>query len=292
MAKPVTLIPLADFHTGGTTALHPKYKQVNGKWIEQKKGWHYIHNPHYVLNDRQIKIYNHFEKCLAYAAEKRAGNKLAVLVVGDALDGDHHQTHELATRNVAEQKKTHIQLMNFILQKIAFNKRSDLLAYISGTSVHVGDSEDGIAEELGGYHYGGGYYSDAFVELEINGALIWTFHKGVSAGHYPNRGNSAINFMRRVYYQCRSNNVRPPNLIISAHTHDPLHMPWKMDGHEMHYVILPSWQEKTRYVRDNMPTSINRIGMQLITITGAGQIVVDEPLLLSAPLGTRIRIAG
>lgn len=290
--KDITLIPLADTHTGSSTALHPNEKLIDGEWksLTEMMGWRYMHNHHYYPNSKQVRMWEHFKKCLEVGFQARVNRKLILMVVGDANDGDHHGTFELVTRNIGEQKDTHIQIMLYAMEKLNY-QRGDELMYLSGTSVHVGDEENGIAKELGAYQYADGFYSASFVEMDINGALVWAYHKGAAAGMGHNKGNSAVNYLKRIYYQCLQEGKRVPDLVMSGHTHDPFHATWtNPENKTMHYVILPSWQDKTRFVKDNMPLSINRVGMQIIQISADGVITIPKPMILESPLGEVIKI--
>ena len=57
----------------------------------------------------------------------------------------------------------------------------------------------------------------------------------------------------------------------------------------MQYVIGSSWQDKTRFVNDNMATNKNKVGTGTITITAGGRVIVNPPMLLSSPLGEAIK---
>lgn len=287
----ITLIPMADMHTCGTTALFPLLKKVNGQYvsIDDLGGWQYKDNPHYYPNSKQRKIWYHLEKTLDYAAEKRQGTKLLLLNMGDSIDGDHHNNTQNTTRNPIEQIDTHVELMQYIKTRLDW-QAGDTLAYVRGTKSHVETFEEKIAEELGAYQYNSGEYTSDFLELHLNGVKTWAYHHGLSAGDYPNKGNALHNQLKRIYYKCQAERITPPGLVLSAHTHDPWKDVFSSDWFDMTGIILPSWQDKTRYANDKMPLAINKIGMQLITIDDNGNINAPFPLLLTSPLGDMIKI--
>lgn len=276
----VTLLPFADMHTGGSTALFPAVKDVNGQWtnLDDLGGWRFKDNPEFRLNSRQLRIWRHLENCLDHAAEKRKDTKLFLLNMGDAIDGDHHNNTQNMTRNPLEQIDVHIQLMKYIKYRLDW-RAGDVLAYVRGTKTHVETFEEHIAEQLGAYQYSDGSYTSDFLELYINGVKIWAYHHGLPAGSYPNKGNALANQLKRVYYQCKMNDIEPPKLILTAHTHDPWKSTITIDWHDMVGIILPSWQDKTRWANDKMPLSENYIGLQVITIDDDGHIAAPRPLL-------------
>ena len=291
--KDITLLPIADTHTGSTTALHPYVrKDKTGKYVSllELGGWFYSNRPNYMPDALQVRMWEFFEKCLSSVAEFRKNTSLFILVDGDAIDGDHHGTHQLITQEVSEQDETHVELMEYVKYRLGFD-RGDQIAYVLGTNVHVGVEEEKIAKFLDAYQYPGGNYCASFLTLELNGVLIWAYHKGVSAGQGHNRGNACILKMKQIYYQCLQDGNSVPELIITGHTHDYYHATWTApNGINMQYVILPSWQDKTRFVTDNMATNKNKVGMVTITITKEGRAIVNKPMLLNSPHGERIVI--
>jgi len=290
--KKITLIPFADMQTGGYTALHPGVKKVNGEYktLLEIGGWQYKHNEHYFLSSKQEKIWEHLNVCLEAGARARDGNKMVLFSMGEALDGVHHNTPELVTRNLGEQKETHIELMKYIKDKLNYQRGDELYCFES-TEIHTGDEETSIGAQLGAYQFATGFYSTPFLEADINGAWVWAYHEGVRAGEHPNAGNAAINMLRRIYYTCLVEGLRVPDLILTAHVHQPKHVTWTTpENKTIHYVILPSWQDKTRYVKDKMPLSLNKIGLQIITIYEGGEVAVHDPLLMTSPRGDEVVI--
>jgi hypothetical protein len=290
--KDITLIPFADMQTGSMAALHPGVVKINGKYksLLEVGGWNYRHNNHYFLSSKQEKIWDHLNICLEAGAKARDGNKLILFEMGEAIDGDHHGTHELVTRNIGEQKDTHIQLFQYIKEKLKYQRGDELYCFDS-TYVHSGDEESSIGAQLGAYQFPGGLYSTSFLEAVINGKLVWAYHQGVQAGEYPNKGNAEINQLKRIYYTCKVEGVPVPDLILTAHVHNPDHATWTTpDNKTMHYVILPSWQDKTRYVRDKMPVTKNKVGLQIIQIPANGDIKIEEPILMTSLRGDVVTI--
>ena len=287
----ILLFPTGDWHNGSTTALHPNVKKIKGKYIplEQTDGWGYSNNPRYQLSSLQKRLWKHFEKCLDDIAKKRKGKKLYMIQMGDAIDGDHHGTHQIVTREIDEQIDTHVELMKYTKERLSF-QRGDVLAYLQGTEVHVGRHENKIGEKMGAIEYESGVYAAPHLSLNLNGVLIWAYHKGVSAGQGMTRGNAMINKLKQIYYQCLQNGDVIPEMIFSAHTHDQHHATWtRPDGKTMHYLITAPFQDKTRFSFDNLATNKNKVGAQAVTITGDGGIIVHAPLLMASPLGFTLK---
>ena len=292
LRKRITLLPFADMHTGGTTALHPNKRKIRGKYerLEDIGGWNYADRPNFQLDSRQLGIWNHLEKCLNWAAELRKDTQLVLVSDGDALDGNHHNTSQLVTRDEAEMMDTHEELMGYIQDRLDFDK-GDGLYYVFGTDAHTRNHENLVAQRLNAYQYPNGRYCSNFLELHLNGAKVWIYHQGVSAGDYPTRGEGLTRQLKKIWYKCKIEGIVPPDLVLTAHTHDPVYSTYTQDWKTIHGIILPSWQEKTRYALDKMPLSLNKIGLQAIQISENGEILpIKEPMLMTSPLTDIVKI--
>jgi hypothetical protein len=280
--KKITLVPFADMHTGGTTALHPNKRRIRGNYerLEDIGGWSYSDRPNFQLDSRQLEIWKHFEKCLDWAAELRKDTQLVLVSDGDALEGNHHNTPQLVTIDEAEMMDTHEELMLYIQDRLGFD-RGDSLYYVFGTEAHTRNHENLIAQRLNAYQYPNGRYCSNFLELHLNGVKIWIYHHGVTAGDYPTRGEQLTRHLKRIWYKCKLEGVTPPDLILTAHTHDAIYSTYTQDWKTIHGIILPSWQDKTRLCLDKLPLSTNKIGLQIIQISENGEILpIKAPMLM------------
>lgn len=273
MAKDVVIGFLSDMHSGGSTALFPSYDSLPQGF------WQFKHT-RYTPSGTQCDLHSHFEKCGAALGEQRQNKRLIVIHNGDAIDGAHHETRQLATPNVGEQADVHVWLMRRFLD-LAKRQRGDQLYYISGTEAHTGDAvEDGIAAELGAVQNKRGGDIFDFLPLEVNGRLLWILHHGSAAGKGANSGDTLRNYLKRLYWQCKVDNLRPPDVVVSGHYHVPCYSTYVQEWHTIHGVILPSWQTKTRYAYRVAPVEVNKIGMQTIEVSASGDIKIPRPLLL------------
>lgn len=270
------VICLSDLHTGSTTALFPHYKMLS------KGFWEFKHT-RYVPSGVQCDLWEHFEQGAKKIAtlQKKSRKRLIVVVDGDAIDGDHHGTLQVATRNVLEQKDVHVFIMNWFLKQIGFEKRKgDLLFYVSGTETHVGEIEDQIAEEMNAERpeFTKGVYD--FLPLMVNNRLLWFLHHGKSPGTSYNKGDALRNFLKRTYWELSSDKKTVPDAIISGHYHVPVKTSYDYDWNTIHAMILPAWQTKTRYGYRVAPTESNKIGMAVIDISADGRMDFPKPDIL------------
>jgi hypothetical protein len=253
-------------HSGGTTALFPP------------RFWQFQHKNH-TPTQQQKALFSHFKKCADHAAQERKGRRLVIVHDGDAIDGYHHQTEQVVTHNKQEQSEVHIELMDYFMRAAKFGK-GDELYYVSGTAVHTSDVEHDIAKDLGAK----GRSVHDHLELTINKKRLWFAHHGKGRGQGANEGNGLRNFLRNVYHDCKKRETQPPDYIITGHTHTPTWNTYiareKKDFFEMHGIICPSWQMKTRYGYMVAPVDANEVGAVFLKIDADGTAYKPKFMLM------------
>jgi len=220
---------------------------------------------------------------MEYALHHRKGRRLIVVHDGDAIEGVHHNTIQVVTQNIKEQVEIHIDLMDVFLRKARFSRKAgDLLYYVSGTETHTGEHEQAIAKDLSAEKNPEGGRVFDHLELAVNGRILWLTHHGKKRGAGANEGNALRNWLRDVYWDCVKQEKRPPDFVISGHTHTPAYqtyvIPHKESYHTIHGIICPSWQEKTRFAYQVAPIDRNEIGAVYIEIMATGEIMM--PVIL------------
>ena len=261
MIKDTLVVPISDLHIGSTVALFPD-------------GIRYFKHGNHTPSSLQKRIFDHWMFCAEKVKEARKGKKLIIVVDGDSIDGVHNGTHQLVTSLINEQIALHIEIMKAFMGVAGFVKTDDIY-YVTGTEVHVEDSEDDIGRMMGAVP---DYNVHAWDELklEVNGRMLYFVHHGPTAGKGANKGNGLRNWLRNMFIECIQEGLNPPDCIITGHTHDP----WcdtytgRVDGNyrKLHGIICPAWQSKTRYAFRVAPLAQNKIGLQYFTITKDGMI--------------------
>jgi hypothetical protein len=291
--KPVLIFPISDPHIGSTVGLHPNYVDRDGEWktVDECGGWFYKNNPHYYLNSKQVKIWKHTENSIkmASALRQKIDADLLLINMGDIIDGDHHQTHQLTTKDEGQQAKTAREFMRWTKEQFDFQHGRDKLFIIEGTESHTRDNEETIAQDLNAEKFSDGASCAPFLELDIQGKLFWFYHHGVSAGYSYTSGNGLYNYIKKIYIDRRMQEKRPPNFIMTGHTHKYDYQTYRHDGHEIHGMILPPLQEKTRFT-NSLPTAIvheTKLGFAPVVVDN-GKINVLEPYLFNMGLGEKL----
>ena len=283
--KKVKLIPLADLHTGGGTALFPYY---NGTDIGHKPhknmtgdgGWQFKHGK-WTPTAKQYTMFQHFTKCAEQIAQFRDDYRFIIVESGDSIDGKHHETPQLATRLVSEQIQVHVWLMQYFMAKIGFDKNKGDLIYIGdGTEAHDNDDENTIAQELGAELLPNGQETFDFMPMDIYGARFWFLHQGATAGKGFSTGNALHNYLRSQYWSCLEKGRKIPDCIISGHYHQDTYDTFTRNDRTMHGIILPPWQLKTRFGYRVAAAELDGVGIRTVDIDIDGTIKVNKPMLL------------
>ena len=262
MPNDTLVVPISDLHSGGTTALFPnhfvQFKHANRKPTREQKA-----------------MFKHWSFCADKVAEARKGKKLIIVHDGDAIEGFHHNSHQVITMLENEQIDIHVELMRHFKKVVGFSG-NDEIHYLAATEVHTGGNEEECGRQVGATQNDLGFYSSDELRLSINGKMLWFSHHGPTAGKGANAGNAQRNFLRDLFYDCIKHGVTVPDFITTAHTHIPFYNTYIQKHNGKYYVvrglICPSWQQKTRFAHKVAPLSVNEIGLQYFTVSKDGMI--------------------
>jgi predicted phosphodiesterase len=258
------LCVVSDMHTGSSTALFPR----NGYQIQGAEG-NFIK-----ANDRQVEIHKTWVRFTAEVAAARKGRRLIVVNLGDAVDGIHHNSLQECLFNIKDQCQAHVRLMSDFCEKVGWQK-DDELYYVRGTEVHVGETENDMAQELGAVQAESGLHVHEILTLNINGLNVLFLHHGKARGSGVNEGNALRNYLRDTRDARRKDGLPTLDVLWSGHTHGHMysnHVERLPGGnyHIFHGVISPSFQAKTRYAYAKVPAAINSVGGTYVKIGADG----------------------
>jgi hypothetical protein len=221
----------------------------------------------------------HLDRYTGEVAKARKGKKLKLIVNGDAIDGDHHNTPDVFTRDINEMADLHIEIMADIQKKMGWQK-GDELYYIKGTEVHTSDKEHYIAEQLNAVPDKDGNYAHDSFDVVTNGKVSRFVHHGPGAGAGANEGNAVRNWLKAIHYDAMKDGIETPDIIYTGHVHNPTYATFEtrkgMDYKIIHGIITPSWQAKNRYAWMKAPVSRNKIGGVIHEIKEDGTICVPK----------------
>ena len=258
------IVPVGDYHSGSNYALFLNRFWEGGKGVN--------HRP----TSKQEKIRSQFEIACKQIAQARKGKRLILVHNGDAVDGDHHHSGDVCTVNIKEQVDIHTELMIETKKRMNW-QRGDKLYYTTGTDVHTGETEEGIAEQMDAEMNGDRHVFDE-LRLPVNGKQLHFVHHGPGSGNGANEGNPVRNWLKNIYYDSLKENDQPPDIVYSAHTHNPVMSVFehrnKMLFGLMYGIISPSMQIKTRYAHQRAPVKKNKVGMVYQEIKADGTICI------------------
>jgi hypothetical protein len=266
------LVVLSDMHTGSSTALFPRSGFVNSEGNRVSP------------NQKQQEIYPTFIRLAGEVAKARKGKRLIVVNLGDCVDGFHHGSMQESLFKVNDQCDAHVELMGEFLKRASFGK-GDELYYVRGTETHVGETENDMAKALGAVPVEGvtdkKLYVNEILSLTINGMNHVFAHHGKERGSGQNEGNSLRNFLRDIRSDRQKDGLPRIDILWSGHTHGfswNSHIARLPDGkfHQMHGIICPSWQSKTRYALGKVPMAVNSIGGVFVSIGADGVMGVPQ----------------
>lgn len=260
----------SDTHTGATMGLNPQdWLSFDGRIITH--------------NALQEIIYAQWLEDWQRVAELRLQSttwpRLIVIHVGDAVDGDHHETTELVTARVDEQERMHVKVMGDALELAGFDTtKGDELNYIAGSEAHTGEgasSEERIVRMLLGDNATGGTRVHRVLRRKINNVLIRATHHGPAVGgKIYNRSNPLRSHLTSEYYNWLECGEIIPRFYLCGHRHQFAHAAIEnqlgqvvTDG-----FILPSFCFKGDYAQVVAPDSRPNIGMWLGIIRTDGSV--------------------
>ena len=260
MSKDILRVVISDMHSGSNYALFLDHD------------WQGRHTSIIRPKSQQKKIREQFVKFTEQIKIARKDRTIELIHNGDAIDGDHHHSGDVCTLDTTEQANIHIELMQEFQKRIEW-QAGDKLYYTIGTRIHTGEQENEIAKQLNA-EMAGDFHSWEFLELNTFGVLSWFVHHGPAAGDGANEGNIMRNWLKKIYFDALKDERRPPDVVYSGHVHVPTYSTYiyrqKMNFKTMHGIITPSFQMKTKYALQKVPTNRNKIGgvMQIITKDG------------------------
>jgi hypothetical protein len=263
-------------HTGGSTALFTP---------TIFEGTHQTAAP----NKMQKIIRPVFVRYCGEVAKARKGRDLIVVMLGDALDGFHHNSIQESLFSINDQRDAHEQIMREFLKRVGYRRGGDELHYIRGTESHVGETENELGKIMGAVknQFSGLYASDVLM-LAINGTNHLFLHHGKARGDGANEGNALRNWLRNNYYDRQKDKQPIIDVYWSGHTHGHTWVTYQTRGqdgnfHVSHGIIAPSWQAKTRWAYGKMPQAVNSVGGVYMNIDADGTIHRPNFVVMTTP---------
>ncbi len=183
----------------------------------------------------------------------KADGDLYLIFNGDLHDGDHHQTAQIITRNIATMQNIAADVLDPLAQI------ADKMFLVRGTEAHVGKSaamEENIARDMG-FQKNGKVYSWWQLLARFKSHWFDIAHH-TSMGSTPvGKGNAANKLATETIFEYANRGQKPPDYVVRSHVHrhaDSFH------NYVTRAIILPCWQYNNAFAHRIAPGKLPDIG--------------------------------
>lgn len=249
-------------------------------------------------NKLQESLFLRLDEYAGVVAQKRKGNRLVVVFNGDAIDGRHHDTDQLHTRKLSEQRDMFADVFDHFLKRVGYDQRGgDQIYFVEGTTLNrthgSPEDTDEIARDFGAVPFRpppdgddkGGWYPWQVLDLDVRGHLFRIIHHPLAAlGKLPHtRGNAIRSRVRGLQYGQVARGKPIPRFLVWGHTHIGHREVVEFNNGTPRppvttAIALPCFQFPTEYVDQRMPwdSELTTIGAWWATISQDGSQVDND----------------
>lgn len=272
--KRSVLVAINDLHVGSPYAVTPDY------WLTQDR---LPIQP----NELQRVINAHWLDCWRKVAALRKGAHLIVLVLGDVIEGLHHETTQVTTTRIDTQEDMACAVLETGLKIGRFRwhgKDPDTIRFYAGTDAHDGNSGaslervarrvldlDAQDSRKASYHLG---------RISINGVRFDVTHKpGSGPGSRAQTHGNAFGAWLKSLYLVGLEGGAWPRYVLTAHHHQYLRRDvYSVTGGEvvMTGFILPSFKVQDDHIKTVAPFALASVGMVAFEIGTAGAVTEHD----------------
>lgn len=247
---------VSDLHCGSTVGL------IHERGVALDDGGHYTPS----AEQREL-----WRLWLSYwdrvRQERKRGDRLIVALLGDLIDGDHHRTSQIVSRN------THATQYRIAIEALgtAMALRPDRIIVIRGTEAHVGasaETEEAIARELDAWTYDDSpIRSHWHLQVESDGVLLDLAHHGRIGQRPWTRLTGPTTLSAQIALAAARAGERIPDIAIRGHYHQVADTG---DLAKPRVIQLPCWQLATSYVHRIAAGSVPDVGGVIIRTDSGG----------------------
>jgi hypothetical protein len=262
--RPIVLAAVSDTHCNSKLGLCPK------DGVRVGGGARYIPGP------SQSWVWDRWETFwkLAAARVKECHGDLWILCNGDLVDGDHHGTVQIISKNLEHQ--------SYILKRsfaVPFALKPKRVGVVRGTAAHVGQegsSEEstarGWAESGIPVYQQGEEWSHPIIRWKAHGTLIDARHHGRTGGRPWTQHSAVGNLSRQIMLEHWDAGEDVPHLCVRSHKHSFADSgAWARPR----VIQMPAFQLLTDYANQAVPEVIADIGGIVATFVPGEPMRVD-----------------
>lgn len=216
-ARPRVIVVDSDQHCGSTLGLCPPggVQLPDENWFKPGKALTHLWGEHQNFVDDAAELIKRWRK---------NGATAHYINLGDLTDGDHHRTHQIASRD----QGTHIAAARGVLLDGFLRLGFDTLQFVMGTPAHVGQAgglEKSIARNIedAGYPVVRCPWNEQTIWPELTadiGAYRFDFkHHGRAGQREHTRKSYQAIYAYDIHGSYQNDGRRPPDVAVRAHRH-------------------------------------------------------------------------
>jgi hypothetical protein len=263
-AKPIVLAIVSDVHAGSTTS------------VCCPEGTRLEDGGEYRPNRLQLYLWHLWAEKFwptVDALRTQHNADLGVIVNGDAVEGSHHGTTQVASHNLEAQSYIAGRVFGIIK-----DMKPRWVWLSRGTAAHVGQgaaAEEALARSLGAERTEDGLWTNYVWRLNLHNVLIDVRHHGRSSSRPWLTGSAAGILASEIWHRHVKNGERPPDLAFRAHKHG------HFDSHKLaptRCIMTPSWQGHTGHAHKVVAETFAEFGGVAVVIQPDGTYDVKDIL--------------
>jgi len=263
-----------DLHVGSPYAVAPDY------WLSQDR-------MPIQPNELQRIINAHWLECWGRVAALRKGAQLVVLVLGDVIEGVHHETTQITTSRIDTQEDMACAVLETGLKIGKFRwsgNARDNIRFYSGTDAHDGNSGTSLERVarrvLDMDAQDSRKASHNLGRLSINGVRYDVVHKpGSGPGSRAQTQGNAFQAWLKSLYLTGLERGAWPRYVLTAHHHTYLRRNvYSVTGSDvvMTGFILPSWKVHDDHIQAVVPFALASVGMVAFEVSDGGAVTEHD----------------
>lgn len=237
------VLVLSDLHVGSTVAVMPRgFKTAEGNEIG--------------LNGVQEFLLAAWEDMLRWSAALMEGGNYALVINGDCIDGDHHGTKQIWSKDIGDQIEACVELLKPLTYRAA------KVFVVRGTESHTHNTELAIGKALGAERNPEtGAAAFDRLHLSVNGTrCVFRHHVGTSTRSWS-EATAMASTLAEETIQAARNGEAPRQVVCCAHRHKfgtysngrgtvVISPPWQMLSRFGHRVVGEARTQPGAYVLD------------------------------------------
>jgi hypothetical protein len=261
---------ISDIHAGSTVAvMPPKVTLAEGTEVRQNK--------------LQAWFWERWLDMQVWLDDELGGAPFALILNGDLIEGDHHRTDQIVSRNIGD----HLAIAEEVLAPIA--SRAAKVFITRGTECHVGDAEAALAHKFGAEKdpETGRQVFDRLT-LDLCGVRTVARHH-VTTSSRPWLESNGLGIELAAEQLNAARNGEPiPRILAVAHRHTP----GDVQTTEGLCFATPAWQGLTRHGHKVVGSARCKPGAYLLDWRSVpdGQMPIVRRRIYEAPKAAAIHV--